>query len=263
MNNENTGLFGAVRGLMKDIYQNTFFSSNKIKDDTEYIRNNINNTISDLIQQNDSVYGGVSMVDLCGRLAKDNDYLANVFNGEEGNDLFSSKNIEGMLPEFMKNRDLLAYDNQIDLIIKYFPSMRDVLSVSKDHVLYADRKTETFLNFENMNARNDESSDVNDTFQSDMKYLVEKYNLEERLEELYNETSTHGEQLVYTESWNDEIAKLLKSNDNILKNNLVQEQVNINEYTSLYDDKSIFPDRPSADLIVDVFKVCVPVIFWL
>lgn len=240
MNNENTGLFGAVRGLMKDIYQNTFFSSNKIKDDTEYIRNNINNTISDLIQQNDSVYGGVSMVDLCGRLSKDNNYLANVFNGEEGNDLFSSKNIEGMLPEFMKNRDLLAYDNQIDLIIKYFPSMRDVLSVSKDHVLYADRKTETFLNFENMNARNDETSDASDTFQSDMKYLVEKYNLEERLEDLYGETSTHGEQLVYTESWNEEIAKLLKSNGNILKNNLVQEQVNINEYTSLYDDKSIF-----------------------
>lgn len=202
-------LVSSIRGNMDNLYKNTYFSQVNNKKDLNSIKADIDDSIDNIINANINNVGIPNVSQLYSRLKiKNGESSDSISNQLE--ELFNDKSLtDSLMVNFTENRYIRDYDEEIDIICKYMPSLEDALDAKKDNVLSADHFTKDFINAKN-------KSNVNNSvvFNERISLLKDKYNLLEVLEDAYDKASKYGEAFIYNVSYNKALSRLVATKAN-------------------------------------------------
>ena len=202
-------LVSSIRGNIDNLYKNTYFSQINNKKDLNNIKADIDASIDDIINANINNVGVPNISQLYSRLKiKNGENSDSISNQLE--DLFNDKSLtDSLMVNFTENRYIKDYDEEIDIICKYMPSLEDALDAKKDNVLSADHFTKDFINAKN-------KSNINNSvvFNDRISLLKDKYNLLELFETAYDNASKYGEEFIYNVSYNKALSRLLSTKNN-------------------------------------------------
>lgn len=223
-----------IQSGISGLYANTYFTQDTNKKDLNNIKNDIDKSIDDIINNNITNSGVPNISRLYTRLHQDNNDNTSGL-GKDLEDMFSDKAMtDAMMQNFLENKYIRDFDEEIDTICKYMPTLEDALDAKKDNVLSADHFTKDFIN--PINTSNVGSLS---TFNERMKQIKEKYNLVELFEEMYDNTSRYGEQFLYIVPYSKAMDRLLKNKNSavntvstessIVENGYITESINYNE----------------------------------
>ena len=202
-------LLNTLRNTMDSIYQSTHMTSVMNKRDIDVIKNKMDRAISGITANNQDNIGSSNLSNL---IAKNNikDQLSGNINGKS-----VIKGLEDIMnnPETMsnitylleQNKNIIDFDNEIDIILKYFPLLEETLDLKKDTVLAADNNNKDYLNFipTNVERRLD--------FDSNIRALKSRYNLLQEFDNIYDEISKYGEVFYYIVPYSKAFSRLLNS----------------------------------------------------
>ena len=214
-------LLNTLRNTMDSIYQATHMTSVMNKKDIDVIKSKMDKAISGISGDNQNNVGSSNLSSL---IAKNNikDQLFGKINGKN-----VIKGLEDIMnnPETMsnitylleQNRNIIEFDNEIDIVLKYFPILAETLDLKKDTVLAADNNNKDYLNFvpTNIEHRLD--------FDSNIKAMKKKYNLLQEMDNIYDEISRYGEVFYYIVPYKKAFARLLNSKKNMNAMNFANE----------------------------------------
>lgn len=202
-------LVSSIRGNMDSLYRNTYFSQANNKKDLNNIKADIDASIDDIINANINNVGVPNISQLYSRIKiKNGESSDSISNQLE--DLFNDKSLtDSLMVNFTENRYIRDYDEEIDILCKYMPSLEDALDAKKDNVLSADHFAKDFLN-----TRNKSNVQNSVAYNERINLLKEKYNLLEVLEEAYDHASKYGEAFIYNVSYNKALSRLLSTKNN-------------------------------------------------
>ena len=184
---------------LNDIYRTTYATDPNAKDAFDNISSDIYDSVSKILTTNSDLQGLPDIAKLYARIDRKQSGLSvkqvKDFN-DSITDLFNDNNLMGSImanPEI--NRYIKSKDLQIDMILKYMPKLADALKIKKDNVLSAENFSRTFLHIVNLTAGKENEEE--DTFVMQAKQLIKRYNIEEKFEDLYDDTAKYGESFVY------------------------------------------------------------------
>lgn len=161
-------------------------------------------------------------------------------------------NVTGSLLSMGEHRAIKDYDAEIDMVCEYMPILTEAIDAKKDSVLSADQFDKDFLNIRNTA----ETKDFNDRVNS----LKRTYDLLNRAEEIYDDTSYYGEYFLYIAPYGTEIKKMLdikkskQTVNNVAENTAIYEsyQEAMNESTVIHESIAMDDSKESFfDLQVD------------
>lgn len=202
-------LVSSIRGNMDALYRNTYFAQTNNKKDLNNIKADIDASIDDIINANINNVGVPNISQLYNRLRIKNGEQSDSISNQIEN-LFDDKSLtDSLMVNFTENRYIRDYDEEIDIICKYMPSLEDALDAKKDNVLSADHFAKDFLNVTNKSNVQDSVS-----FSERINLLKKKYNLIEVLEDAYDHASKYGEAFIYNVSYNKALSRLLSTKNN-------------------------------------------------
>ena len=204
-----SNLLNTLRNTMDSIYQSTHMTSVMNKRDIDVIKNKMDRAISGITANNQDNIGSSNLSNL---IAKNSikDQLSGNINGKS-----VIKGLEDIMnnPETMsnitylleQNKNIIDFDNEIDIILKYFPLLEETLDLKKDTVLAADNNNKDYLNFipTNVERRLD--------FDSNIRALKSRYNLLQEFDNIYDEISKYGEVFYYIVPYSKAFSRLLNS----------------------------------------------------
>jgi len=246
----------SISDKISDLRVNTTFLPANITDDTRYITKNINDSINSLVSHNEEISGQVNMANIYNRLANDN--MSD--DGKSTIDaIFNSKQLsEQVMPNFIQNKQLLEYEEIIDTIVKYFPTMQDVLNVKKDHVLCADHNTKDFINVLDTVTSSSNDEDRTSAVQKNVQYIKDKYDLINQFDKFYDITAKYGECFIYIKGYDAAIGELLKQKEDKNNNRYVSESANLN-FNNYFDSAnngpiSLYKDADKYDKLRELLN---------
>lgn len=202
-------LVSNIRGNIDNLYKNTYFSQVDNRKDLNNIKADIDASIDSIINSNINNVGIPNISQLYSRIKiKNGESSDSISNELEG--LFNDKSLtDSLMINFTENRYIKDYDEEIDIICKYMPSLEDALDAKKDNVLSADHFTKDFIN-----AKNKSNIDNSVVFNERINLLKQKYNLLELLEDAYDKASKYGEAFIYNVPYNKALSRLLSTKNN-------------------------------------------------
>lgn len=134
-----------IRNNMDNLYKNTYFTQANNKKDLKNIKMDIDNSIDNIINANVDNVGVPNISQLYTRMHM-KDKNENGMNDELEN-LFNDKSLtDSLMLNFTENRHIKDFDDEIDIICKYMPTLEDALDAKKDNVLSADQFSKDFIN---------------------------------------------------------------------------------------------------------------------
>ena len=195
-----TSFIDAIKSNMGNLYKNTYFNTNRNKNDLMQIKNDMDDTIDKIISSNINDTGQPNISNLYARLREENKEksIDDIFNDKNNND--------ALLGTFTQNKSIVDFDNEIDAILKYMPMLDDALDAKKDNVLSADHFSKDFINVVN-------DSDIrnSETFIDRADFIKKKYDLINRFDEMYDDTAKYGEYFLYIKPYKEALAQLLQN----------------------------------------------------
>lgn len=212
-------LVNNIRNNMDNLYKNTYFSQANNKKDLKNIKMDIDNSIDNIINANVDNVGIPNISQLYTRMHmkdgknENNDELENLFNDKSLTD--------SLMLNFTENRHIKDFDDEIDMICKFMPTLEDALDAKKDNVLSADQFSKDFINVVNRS-----NVDKTTTFNERIKQIKKKYNLIELFEDAYDNASRYGEQFIYNVDYNKALSRLLATKNNTMAPYATNEAVN-------------------------------------
>lgn len=237
-------LMKSTQQSIDNIYRNTYLSQSNNLRDLNTIKNDIDDSIDNIVNNNRNTVGVSNISQLYNRIE-----IKNNKNDKEGNmndeleDLFGNKALtDGLLSSFTENKYLKDYDNEIDTICKYMPKLIEALETKKDNVLAADNFSKDFINVINTSNVNKEIA-----FNDRIDNIKDVYNLNELFEDMYDNTAKYGEQFIYIVPYKKAFNRLLKQ-----KNSKVNNESVIRESFKLEINKD---SKSNNSLELDTFNV--------
>lgn len=232
-------LTNSVQDSLNNLYTKTYYSQPSNKQDLEDIKNKLDSSIDNIVTTNLNNTGQATMSTLYSRMQKAGNTALGGKNDEAGKQLEQLINdasvVETGLMGFINNTTtIFDYDNKIDTICKYMPSLQEALDTRKDNVLSADHFSKDFINITSSNISND-----SDTYAEHIKFIKERYNLLDLVDEIYDKASKYGEAFVYVVPYKKAVARLLQNKNN------VRADVNIKEGCIITESGRI--DAPLPD----------------
>lgn len=202
------GLIKSLQGSMDMLYKNTYISKPTNTKDLEAIKHDIDANLDNIASSNVSSMGVSNISQLYSRIdAKQAMDGKSKSLTRDIEDLFSNKALtDGLLTSFTENKYLKDYDEDIDILCKYMPKLKDALNAKKDGVLAADNYSKDFLNILNESNVNKELS-----FEQRIKDMKAKYKLTTFLEECYDNAATYGEQFIYIVPYSKAFNRMIKN----------------------------------------------------
>lgn len=209
-----------IRNNMDNLYKNTYFTQANNKKDLKNIKMDIDNSIDNIINANVDNVGVPNISQLYTRMHM-KDKNENGMNDELEN-LFNDKSLtDSLMLNFTENRHIKDFDDEIDIICKYMPTLEDALDAKKDNVLSADQFSKDFINVINKS-----NVDKGATFNERIKAIKKKYNLIELFEDAYDNASRYGEQFIYNVDYNKALTRLLATKNNTMAPYVTNEAAN-------------------------------------
>lgn len=234
--------------MKKDLYSDTYYSSKDNKQAADNLRDNIDTSIEKLVNntyQNTSI-GNISRL-----------YNNLKTKGSDGSnsdiikamDIFNDQKImDSVLMTWMQNKYIRDYDNEIDMILKYVPKLKEAMECKKDCVLSADHFAKDYLSFHNISSKAGE-----EVFNRRMKEIEKIYDLSKKFEEWVNNAQIYGEEFIAVLPYSSEFERMLKNkrltrNDNIQESCIISEntfsEININQSTEA--ERQLFTEAQNA-----------------
>lgn len=202
------GMMDFIQTNMSKLYQNTYFTSYDNSGSLNNIKSDITKSIDTIVGTNSEKTGSGNISALYDRLAKSDDVDTKNGDIKDLEALFNETAINtDITGSAMSNKAIKEYDQEIDIICKYMPSLEDALDAKKDNVLSADNFTKDFINVVDLSG----SVDI-DIFNNNIKKLKDDYNLVEKLESIYDKTAKYGECFVYVVPYSKAFTQLLNAN---------------------------------------------------
>lgn len=230
------GIINNISNGMDKLYKSTYMTTPMNSKDLNNVKNDFNKSLDKLLTMNYDINGETNLSKL---------FSVTLSNNKENNitqisDIFEDKSFaDSLISDFTETKKLKELDEEIDQILTFMPMLEDALDAKKDNVLSADNFARDYLNI----VTYQDSKEINESFNKNIKQLKEQYNLLELSEYCYDMASKYGEQFIYIESYKDALFKLLKNKPNLLNpetqnesyareyrsENIICEQINILE----------------------------------
>ena len=184
----------------QDLFKRTYYSKNT----NQTMLNKIGTDLDDIV--NTAIRGNPNNEDLSNTTRLYTRIAKKSGDGQSVNPLVDKKHPE-MLASMLDNDQMMGelmnsyadtrwvkqMDAEYDMITHYMPKLKDALDILRDNVLCADSFSKEFINIMKKG-----DTDINDEkFVANIDAIKEKYNLEERFEEMYDDASLYGEYFLY------------------------------------------------------------------
>ena len=194
----------SIRKQMNGVYRDTYSTDPSTKDELDRIGSDIEDHISKVLTRN----GNDNIADISHLYAVAN--LRNTVNKEKYTsdiaDFFQNKTVtDQLLTSYLENKWVIELDREIEVVLKYMPKLREALDAIKDSVLTADNFDKEYLTFNSPNIGREDSK----TFMEEIEAIKRQYNLYDKVERWYDNTSKYGEQFVYKVPYNKAYATLM------------------------------------------------------
>lgn len=204
-----------------DLYTQTYYT----RDTSEELKTQVSDRLDDAIRKSttgDDEFQNISNTSKLFRklLKPDNSTAASKLNkgfGNGGDDdistMFQSPDIvASIMDSYSKTKWIADLDNEFDLICRYMPKLQAALDIKRDAVLCSDSYNKEFLN---VRAKGENpSSDKNISIQNNIANMIKKYQLSQKTEQWYENTSKYGEEFIYCVPYKTALAELLKRKRN-------------------------------------------------
>lgn len=202
---------------ISDLHTSTYYT----RDNSEEMKNQVSDKLDDAIRkstQNDEEFQNISNTSkLFMKLMRSGGNSASVkltksFGSGTIDDIstmFQNPDIvASIMDTYSKTKWITELDNEFDLICKYMPKLQAALDIKRDAVLCSDTYTKKFLN---IRAKGENpSSDKNANIQNNIESMMKTYELAEKAEQWYDDTSKYGEEFVYCVPYSVAFEELLK-----------------------------------------------------
>ena len=197
-------LAGRINDNLDDLYKSTYYSDNSNIKSLDLIRNDINQSIKDIIDSNVSNIGEPNISRLYERM------FMNLQNDkstlEDFEKIFGDNEfVNNLASSYMDNRWVKAIDMEIDEVLRYMPKLHEALMTIRDNVLSADSFSKDFINLETTTP----TKESQDQFSRNVEELKRIYNLLKLTTEIYDDTSKYGETFIYCVPYDKAIQRLL------------------------------------------------------
>lgn len=232
-----------------DLYTSTYYT----RDDSEEMKTQVSDRLDDAIRKStsgDDEFQNISNTSKLFRklLKSDNSGASAKLDrafGQGGNDdistMFQSPDIvASIMDSYSKTKWIADLDNEFDLICKYMPKLQAALDIKRDAVLCSDSYSKEFLN---VRAKGENpSSDKNIAIQNNISNMIKKYQLSQKAETWYEDTSKYGEEFVYCVPYKSALTELLNKKKNT--------SYSMTESVSIKDLKDIIPNDSKGSATV-------------
>lgn len=199
---------------MDDVYQNTYSSRQDNQKALNQIKDDIYATVDDILSRDGAVQSAPDISALYSRLRQKSSVPA-VKDMDDSmidiTDIFTNRELMDSISANTEiNQYLKSLDEQYDLICKYMPKLNMALKIKKDNVLSSDNFSKEFLNFQSLNMNSGSKEDIFNTRNDELKRI---YKLNERFDEIYDETARYGEYFLYCVPYKKAIERLLNNHN--------------------------------------------------
>lgn len=206
----------SLRNQMNGIYKDTYSTDPTHREELDRITTNIEDNLSKIVSRN----GGTEQLSNITRLYSAANLKSAVNNKEyihQITDFFENRSVtDAIIGSYAENKWIKELDNEIDLVCKYMPKLTEALEAIKDSVLCADNFEKEYATFSSANIGPDEQA----AFNEEMATIKDSYNLYDKMDEWYMNTSKYGEQFVYNVPYNKALNILLdRKNNGYIANN--------------------------------------------
>ena len=206
---------------VNDLYRTTYSTTNT----SEELKSQLSDKLDDAIKKSTQEDGDIQNLSNTSKIImklmkRENSGACNKLNksfgkgvGDDISVLFNNAGVQASLMDtYAKTKWITELDNEFDLICKYMPKLQAALDIKRDAVLCSDSYTKEFLNvrprYENP------TSSANAAISSNIEEMIKKYDLSNRAEKWYENTSKYGEQFVYCVPYSSAFQELLKRKNN-------------------------------------------------
>lgn len=206
---------------VNDLYRTTYSTTNTSEELKSQLSDKLDDAIKKSTQEDGDIQNLSNTSKIIMKLMKPenngaSNKLSKSFGKGVGDDisvLFNNAGVQASLMDtYAKTKWITELDNEFDLICKYMPKLQAALDIKRDAVLCSDSYTKEFLNvrprYENP------TSSANAAISSNIEEMVKKYDLSNRAEKWYENTSKYGEQFVYCVPYSSAFQELLKRKNN-------------------------------------------------
>lgn len=221
-----SGIKDIIQTTLDRLYSSTYLSPSSLNTDLDMMKNSLDKSI-DLVAKYNEERPNMNTQALYQRIMQ-------YKKSDEGDisdkmeNLFEDKALtESLMPTLIQNKLLKQYDEDVDTLCKFVPSLEEALEVKRDHVLCSDYHTKEFINIINKSISDKEEMA---SFNSKMEGIKKRYNLSKLYTDSYTKAAKYGEDYIYITSYNKAFAKLLQNNSNL---NVMKESfVSLEEYAT-------------------------------
>lgn len=227
-----------IQTQINSLYTNTYMSPKQLNNDSENIKNSINDTLEKILKNNEDEIGNNTYA-LFQRLKDTKSKGETGLLDENIADLFDNTELkDALVPSLVENKLLKQYDEDIDTLCKFMPLMKDALDVLSNHVLCGDRFTKKYMTVTNKITTNEDEISL---FNSKMDSMMKRYNVEDTFKKYYNRASKYGEEYIYITTYKETFAKLLNKKAKIAP--VHEEYVGIKDYVNLLNESVNISDE--------------------
>lgn len=206
---------------VNDLYRTTYSTTNTSEELKSQLSDKLDDAIKKSTQEDVDIQNLSNTSKIIMKLMKPenngaSNKLSRSFGKGVGDDisvLFNNAGVQASLMDtYAKTKWITELDNEFDLICKYMPKLQAALDIKRDAVLCSDSYTKEFLNvrprYENP------TSSANAAISSNIEEMIKKYDLSNRAEKWYENTSKYGEQFVYCVPYSSAFQELLRRKNN-------------------------------------------------
>ena len=227
-----------IQTQINSLYTNTYMSPKQLNNDSENIKNSINDTLEKILKNNEDEIGNNTYA-LFQRLKDTKSKGETGLLDENIADLFNNTELkDALVPSLVENKLLKQYDEDIDTLCKFMPLMKDALDVLSNHVLCGDRFTKKYMTITNKITTNEDEISL---FNSKMDSIMKRYNVEDTFKKYYNRASKYGEEYIYITTYKETFAKLLNKKAKIAP--VHEEYVGIKDYVNSLNESVNISDE--------------------
>ena len=219
---------GLIQSNTDDIYKSTYYTDPENKRQLDNLKNNIDTSIKNILNNNINSTGEPNMSRFYERLffntQNDKDTVAEFEKIFGDNDF-----INNLSSSYMDNRWIKAIDDELDETLRYMPKLEEALQTLRDNVLSADSFNKDFLTLKP--AIDGDGSQ--DQFDHNIQDLKKNYDLLKLINDIYYDTSKYGETFIYCVPYEKAIQNLM---DHKNDNRGIAIRSNYNESTIILED---------------------------
>lgn len=206
-----TGLMNRLRSIQRQkdsIYSDTYSTTPQVRSDLERISSDVEDNVNKILHRNAN--DSISNLSKLYSIASLRDAVSNEKFNQDIVDFFENRQLtDALVNSYMDNKWIAEMDREYDIVCKYMPMLVEALNTIKDSVLSADNLDKEYLTFRSLDISHTDTS----TFDAEIVSLKKQYDIYERVDRWYDQTSKYGECFVYKVPYNKAFAILMNRKD--------------------------------------------------